>query len=198
MSDCTNVEMRESLPELLHGRLAGTARAQLEAHLASCSDCSAELELLQAARASIAAMAPGGIDTRAIVAALPRPRARWAPAAVPSRSAWRIAAAVTVIALGGLSLNVVRQYSDGRVFAVSDSTRDAAPVVAPGDLVASADTPVTGTGRPGVTGGVGVTDLADEDLETLIGALDQLEAAPHVDPEANRFGRMVGGTIGGD
>ena len=196
MSDCTNVEMRESLPELLHGQLSGAARAQLEAHLASCSDCRAELELLQTARASIAAMAPGAIDTRAIVAALPRPRARWAPAAVQSRSAWRIAAAVTVIALGGLSLNVVRQYSDGRVFAVSDSTRDGAP--APDDLVASADTPVTGTGRPGVTGGVGVTDLADEDLEALIGALDQLEAAPHVDPEANRFSRMVGGTIGGD
>ena len=39
MSDCPNVEMRERLPEYLHGTLAASDRAALEAHLATCSEC---------------------------------------------------------------------------------------------------------------------------------------------------------------
>lgn len=192
MSDCANAEMREWLPELLHGRLDGDTRTRVEAHVRSCSDCAAELELLEAARASLRMVAPAAIDTRAIVAALPRPRARKGTRTAPFGRAWRIAAAITVLALGGLSVNALRGYMSESDMAGIDST-----ATRPGSIVATADTPVAAR-RVGVTAGLGVTDLADEDLEALIGALDQLEAAPHVDPDANRLGRMVGGTTGGD
>jgi hypothetical protein len=116
-----------------------------------------------------------------------------------TRRVWRIAAAVTVIALGGLSLNSVRQLG-GPDMALVDSARDGGDTgaVQPESVVAIADTPVAAAGQAGAMAGVGVIDLADEDLEALIGELDKLEAAPRVDPDANRFGRMVAGTTGGD
>jgi hypothetical protein len=65
MSDCPNVTMREMLPELMHNRLAADARAQVEAHVASCAECRAELELLRRVRG--AAPSPR-IDAARIVA----------------------------------------------------------------------------------------------------------------------------------
>lgn len=192
MSDCTNIEMREWLPELLHGRLDAGARAGVERHLESCGECRAEYELLLSARASLQSLMP--VDKRAILAALPRAGARQAAPALHARSVWRVAAAVAVLVLGGLSFNAVRESPDGRVTAVGDST---GPGVDTGDVVAIADTPIAGS-RGSLPGEPGFPDLADDDLEALIGALDQLEAAPHVDPEAYRFSRMVGGTTGGD
>ena len=193
MSDCTNIEMREWLPELLHRRLDATARTRVESHLESCGECRAEYELLQSARASLQPLLP--VDTRAIIAALPRAGTRQAVPAYHARNVWRVAAAVAVIVLGGLSFNAVRQSTENRVAAVGDSTGPG--VIDTGDVVAIADTPISG-GRGPLTGEPGFVDLADDDLEALIGALDQLEAAPHVDPEANRFSRMVGSTTGGD
>jgi hypothetical protein len=48
-----------------------------------------------------------------------------------------------------------------------------------------------------LTAGGGVGDLADEDLEALIGALDRMEAAPHAEPDAGGFARIVSGATGG-
>jgi len=196
MSDCANVEMRELLPELVHDRLDATARARVAAHLPTCSDCRAELELLQAARAALQPIMP--LDKRAIVAALPQPKSRPALQPLATRQVWRIAAAITVIALGGLSINTVRQMG-GPDMVLIDSARstDTAGAQA-GAVVAIADTPAAASRNGGMTAGFGVMDLADEDLEALIGELDKLEAAPRVDPDANRFGRMVAGTTGGD
>ena len=193
MSDCTNIQMQEWLPELLHGRLDAAARARVEGHLESCGECRAEYELLVSARASLRSLMP--VDKGAIIAALPRAGARQARSAYHPRNVWRVAAAVAVIVLGGLSFNAVRESSDGRVTAVGDSTGSGA--IDTGDIVAIADTPIAGS-RGALPGVPGFPDLADDDLETLIGALDELEAAPHVDPEANRFSRLVGGTTGGD
>src|SRR5687767_12362292 len=70
MTDCSNVEMRERLPDLLHGRLEGAARVEVPAHLATCEACAAELALLREARRALD-RAPA-VDVARIVAALPR------------------------------------------------------------------------------------------------------------------------------
>ena len=195
MSDCANVEMRELLPELVHDRLDAATHARVTAHLAACSECRAELELLQTARQALRPILP--VDKRAIVAALPHPRRDHVTRPVGTRRVWQIAAAITVIALGGLSLTTVRQLG-GPDVALIDSARNGGDTGAqPESVVAVVDTPVAAPGQAGIAD-VGVTDLADEDLEALIGELDKLEAAPRVDPDANRFGRMVAGTTGGD
>lgn len=195
MSDCANVEMRELLPELVHDRLDAATHARVTAHLAACSECRAELELLQTARQALRPIMP--LDKRAIVAALPLPKSRQTAHTLGSRRVWRIAAAVTVIALGGVSLNTVRQLG-GPDMALVDSARNSGDTGAaqPESVLAIADTPVATPAQPDGAGLV--IDLADEDLEALIGELDKLEAAPRVDPDANRFGRMVAGITGGD
>src|SRR5215203_13645 len=70
MRDCPNVEMRDRLPELLHGRSAAAAAEDLSAHLRACEACREELELLRALRGALSVGA--AIDVDAVVAALPR------------------------------------------------------------------------------------------------------------------------------
>lgn len=74
MSECTNLEFRDQLTDLLHGSLGPEAEVRLRSHLAVCEQCREELELLELASDVIAADAPG-LNVSAIVAALPRPGA---------------------------------------------------------------------------------------------------------------------------
>lgn len=198
MSDCPNVEMREQLPEYLHEALPAAEHARVASHLATCEACQEELALLREVRAAMGARPVPAIDTRAIVAALPRPAAR-RPVATANRTLWRMAATVTLIAIGGTSLTVLRRSGGER-----PAGGDTLVAVAPAPVAAVADTPVlrpdtpSAAARPrGLTAGGGVADLADDDLETLIGALDRLEAAPHADPDAGALTRVVPGTTGG-
>src|SRR5215207_9540172 len=108
MFDCANVEMRELLPELVAGSLDASTRARVEAHLVDCADCATEVETLRLVRASFAS-APS-VDTRRIVAALPTPSP--APAVGKGGTSprrwvdWRLAAALTMVTVGGLSIAI--------------------------------------------------------------------------------------------
>ncbi|MBC7897580.1 MAG: zf-HC2 domain-containing protein, partial [Cytophagaceae bacterium] len=55
MSDCMNIEVRERLPEWLHDALPAGERAVVDAHLATCAECAAELEVLRVALATMRA-----------------------------------------------------------------------------------------------------------------------------------------------
>jgi predicted anti-sigma-YlaC factor YlaD len=185
MSDCPNVEMREALPELLHGRLAAAQVAKVREHLAACAECVAELELLERVRRAYAT-APA-IDTAAIVRALPAPaRTHAAPgqARKPSLGVLRLAAAVVLVITGALVLRTVMGGADK----VVDTTElivsqpDSAPVTTP-------DTPAVSTPRtqsqPRVLAMTvsEVDDLEIDELETLLGALDRIDAAPVAEPD---------------
>ena len=50
MSECTNGEMRDLLPELVSGRLGAEMQLAVEAHVAECEECAEELALLRALR----------------------------------------------------------------------------------------------------------------------------------------------------
>src|SRR5688500_1065122 len=71
MRDCENVDVRERLPELLHGRLRGAERERVLAHLNQCVDCSAELALMRSVRAVSTADAPR-VNVAAIAGAVRR------------------------------------------------------------------------------------------------------------------------------
>jgi anti-sigma factor RsiW len=194
MSDCLKIEMREQLPELLHDRLGASARAALEAHLATCGDCAAELEVLRGVRAAVQGRPIPRIDVSKVVAALPRPRV--VTRSKVSMKFWRVAAVLAVVAVGGTSIYTARTVigpATGDTVAVTAAPDS--PTVAASDTPATAVQPVSGN-APGLTAS-GVTSLADEDLEALIGALDALEAAPAVDPEASVVTRVVPRTEGG-
>src|SRR5690349_22655830 len=128
MTDCPNGEMRDQLPDLLHGRLTDTARAVVLAHVGDCIDCQAEMELLKGlhgtltyglnvnvARVSLAVIE----QTRA--SALPRTvTSVAAPPGRRTRANWRLAAAIVVLAVGGGT--VARMYSGNQIAPRGDSS----------------------------------------------------------------------------
>jgi hypothetical protein len=145
MSDCSNAEVRDLLPDLLHDRLDARTRARVVAHVDGCADCRSELELLRSLRGSLDRGTPR-VDVGRIVAALP------APASVRPRqhrgwrvlNDWRIAAAVTFIVAGGTSLAVIHNMRDG----ASDSA--SAPAV--GHVTGAASETTASVAVPGTTG----------------------------------------------
>ena len=190
MTDCPNGEIRDLLPDLLHDRLTGPSRAAVEAHVASCADCRAELSLLAQARATL--RRTPALDLAAIVAAVPAPRAA---ARRPSRSSWRIAAAITAIAVGGTSVAIAnRTPGPASPVAVATAVAPATPAPASAQpVVADPGAPAqpraarVAVGTPAVadaqapreltlTGAVG--DLSDRELAALLGDLRTLDAVP--------------------
>ena len=174
MSDCPNVEIRELLPDYLSGTLSASRRAEVESHVATCSDCADELAMLRLVREAYAASTPA-VNVGAIVAALPRKASRPIVRSWRSSQAFQIAAAVSFIALGGISLAVARSFFDG------------------GSTVGPIDTVTVRAEAPAISVAGGLSDLGDEDVEALLSALESIEALPvteTTDPPLSGTGRQ--------
>ena len=211
MRECENEDLRDALPGYVAGRLAGPDRARVAEHIAGCADCAAEAELLRVAHQVMTQDVPR-IDAGRIVAALPAPpRTVTGPALVrsdagiatagrgtrpavrrparatgfrPMWTGWRIAAAVSTIAVGGLSVAVLRNlvaagHGPAAVSpVVASATTQSAPATPGGDTehIASAG--------PGMALGGGLSDLSDVEMEGLLKDLDGIEASPSDEPDA--------------
>ncbi|HEY5062935.1 MAG TPA: zf-HC2 domain-containing protein [Gemmatimonadaceae bacterium] len=176
MNDCSNADIRDRLPDLLHERLDVSARATVFAHVADCTDCREELELLREVRAVLAVYTPR-IDIGSVVSALPKAPSRAAPARSvtgvgvgPSAATarrrmhidWRIAAAVTFLAAGGGSVLVMHRTP----VVAGVPTGVLAPQVRPADgsaLAATTPQPARAD-QPSVTG---AAPVATESVATL-------------------------------
>jgi len=198
MADCSNVEIRELLPERAGGALSAADLARVDAHLASCGLCTSELALINAARRSLRFTPPidvarisSGVVAATAVPSRPQlvtsgsratttrqaPRLRWV--------GWKAAAAITIAAAGIGSFAVWQSTDDttplpdgGPVAIASVQAQSAVspsgPVVTSPTqpsapvLVASA-APVAQPAELGVAGGLG--DLSSGDLQALLGDL---------------------------
>ncbi len=191
MTDCTNSETRDALPDLLNGRLSELDTATMTAHVESCPACREELELLREVRRS-APLAPS-IDAARIVAALPAyPGTMPAPERDQRRAsgffsrivAWKVVAAMAVIAIAGWGIGDLSRDRD--VQTLASAPQPARVAVSPQPTT----TNDAGTGAPAVIAQTGlslvagVQELTDDDIEVLLAELDGLEAVPSVDPEA--------------
>jgi anti-sigma factor RsiW len=206
MFDCANVEMREMLPELAAGTVDAPTRARLEEHVAACAECASELETLRLVRAAFAG-APA-IDASRVVAALPKPPARVAPgreAKVIHWLDWRIAAALTTITVGGLSVAMSQRTQPTAAEPPRDSVQMVSslappnagrggalppnvaaprgaqprPASARAGVPPSPSAPVAQTtAKPQLSFGGGVGDLDDASLQSLLGALEEIDRAP--------------------
>jgi anti-sigma factor RsiW len=184
MSDCQNVEMREALPDLLHDRLDAAAAARVRAHVAACTECAAELELLQRVQRAYASVP--AVDTAAIVRALPaRRRASVARARTTySLGVLRLAAAVVFVVGGALVLRTVIAGSPQGSDTTGQLTLqagDSAPAIVP--ETASTRSPESAAPRVLAMSISEVDDLEADELETLLGALDEIDAAPVAEPD---------------
>ena len=167
MIDCPNVEMRDRLPDLANDSLEPAVRELVLVHLAECTACTAEIEILRTTRLIMLKTTPK-VNVAGIVAALPqygsdpitpaRPRS-WA-------SSWRLAAAVTFVAAGIGSYAMLQPGSP----------------VARDTIVAQADTTV-GLALTGA-----LADLSDAELSALVGDIDNIEALPSTEVETTSSG----------
>src|SRR5688500_10997120 len=195
MSDCTNLEMRDLLPDLARGALSGSSLVAIEAHVATCSACRDELALVRKALGVLSAAPP--VDTARIVAAVARSTAvrRDAAAAVaqtrrrrastfaaPGRRVWLAAASVVAI----VSAAVLASNGDR-----TPGSSDLPPVVvhisepsSPTSVGPEQTQSITGqpAARAELVMGGGVSDLADADLESLLEVLDDVNAELDVEP----------------
>ncbi len=185
MTDCPNGEIRDLLPDLLHQRLAPAERERVQAHVDACADCRAELALLGGLRAAMH-RAPA-VDVGAIVAAIPAYRAP----AKRSWGGWRIAAAVTMIAVGGTSVAVMQSgvpdSADTIAVAASPATAAAASTAAGviAEPLASAAA-VSPTSHPTAAaaprelamGGGSMGDLSEQELAALLKDVRSMDVIP--------------------
>jgi len=183
MSDCSNIEIREALPELLHGRLDAVQATKVREHVARCAECAAELELLERVQRVYAATP--AVNTAAIVAALPRPRTRRAF----SLGMLRAAAAIVVLLAGAL---VFRAAMSG-----SENGNNNQVVVTPDSpaVTVQRDTPATfqRVAQPRVLA-MSLSELDDldaDEMESLLSALERIDAAPVAEPDT-LMGRVSG------
>jgi anti-sigma factor RsiW len=191
MNDCGNANIRDSLPDLLYDRLEQNARATLMAHVAGCSDCAEELDLLRRLHVTLRAPARR-LDERAIVSALPKPPGQVVRIASrrSRRLDWRIAAGVGFLAVAGSSIAVLHHPVPAAQTASSVVAPIAAldsPTPAParaGETVVAADAQAAADVAPGGR----LANLNEQQLQTLLGEIDQLPAIPVTEPEPVTIG----------
>ena len=179
MHDCVEGDIRDLLPEFVHGVLSPGNETRVRTHVESCADCAAEIRLIGQAAALF--VTPK-IDAAAIVAALPSPRRR-------TRN-WGWAAAASVLLIGGLAVANVQLAGPG-ITAPAASGAVTAMAPEPVAKLADAANETTATGRrsaaapsarPAVSFGGGLSDLTDAQLKALLNEIDGIDAAPSADP----------------
>ena len=194
MNECVNAEVKEALPDLLNGRLSALDTATMKAHVESCADCRAELELLRQAKTSTL-LAPR-MDAAKIAAAIaPYPRV---PAHVePARPVaarfrtLRVAAVAAIVAVGGLLWSVSsRDNADPVARTAVNTASPADPAAAPAEIASPRAVPDLAQKAANETQAaslslVGSTsDLSDADLELLVAELDAMEPLPAEEPQS--------------
>jgi anti-sigma factor RsiW len=193
MSDCTNLDMRDLLPDLARGALSGSSLVAVEQHLATCASCRAELALVQSAQRVLGVAPP--VNTARIAAAVRRAGAhrRVRDASMPQRRVWLLAASVAAVAAAtALVANMTPGPADSDLPPVVIEATDLDTTVPrsrqPSDP-RGATAPPPAHAELVVAGGV--SELADADLESLLRALDGLDV--QIDPEPAPLPPLVEG-----
>jgi hypothetical protein len=147
-------ELRDRLPDIIHGTLPEGERVAAEAAVAADASLAHELAFLREARVALS-QAGYRPNVDKIAAAIPRPdRVRTVRVA-----RWRIAAAVATLAVGGASLALLQGgYSDGLV----------RPVTVVGET-----TTVAMTDAPSLSMGFDLSELAEDEFAQLLADLAQ-------------------------
>jgi anti-sigma factor RsiW len=164
--DCPNGEVRDQLPDFVHDQLNASARAAVAAHVASCAVCAAELTLLRELRGML--RAGPAVDVARIVAALPA-RSPAGRGGQRGRAAWRRAAAIAALVIGGGSAAIL----SGR-FRGPDSGADQAPQEGPR---------LTEVAAAGLSIDADLGEATVAELEALLEDLEAFDGLPAGEPE---------------
>jgi anti-sigma factor RsiW len=188
MRDCPDGALRDLLPDFVHETLAPGDRATVAAHVATCTDCAAEVALIRAARRAFPAPT---VDTARIVNALPGAKRAAVAGGLRGRQ-WLLAAGVSFVLLGGISIAVVQGAFNRR----TGGAVDAAIVTAQGGgadratpvgvRLAEGESAAKAAPRTvGLSFGGGLSDLSDEQLKALLREIEVLDASLGAEPESH-------------
>ena len=197
MADCSNVEIRELLPERASGALSAADLARVEAHLGSCAMCTSELALIESARlvlrrAPQVDVARIAVAVRVATASPARPVLVGGGARVVHRPArtrwigWKAAAAVALAAAGGGTMLVWQRADDRSAptssVATATTTRNSTSVgPATGASATVATMQPAGSSsaapetRPALNVAGGLSDLTDSDLQALLDDMGSID-----------------------
>ena len=209
MTDCSNAEIRDLLPDYVHDQLSIADLARVQQHVASCADCAEELALLQ----TVLAIRPQfrTMNIADIVASLPKPgqfttvtqpddvrvaavdgvrdiaSARSVARKSRTFGNWRAVAAVAVMTVGAVSVTIARQgFMGNGVTPISDSATVAqlqsrGGAVDAGNLMQ--DSANAGANQSRVSLSVGdPSDYTDDELEAMMARLDKWDGSASADP----------------
>ncbi|MEP6833444.1 MAG: zf-HC2 domain-containing protein [Gemmatimonas sp.] len=208
MTDCSNAEIRDLLPDYVHDQLSVTDLARVEQHLVSCADCAEELALLQ----TVLAIRPQvrTLNIADILARLPKPdqfstvttadnaqvaaiddvrdiaSARSVARKTSNVRNWRAIAAVAVMTVSALSITMVRQnYNSNKVTPLADSSTVAELQTrsGPNALKGLQDSANAGSSDNRVSLSVGdPSDYTDEELQAMMARLDKWDGSTSAEP----------------
>jgi anti-sigma factor RsiW len=187
MNSCMEIETREMLPDLLHGKLDTSTRTRVEKHVAGCEECREELEVLRTVKAA-AIFAPT-IDVNRVVGHI-APYAKITPEVeAPARSrvvSWLVAASFLLVIAGGGSLLVVQQKDAVTPYATATPSQRANIIPRPVTVPSAGANDVAAVERPVVHTlalASGVETLSDNDLRQLMTDMDSFNVLPASEPE---------------
>lgn len=186
MNKCTDLEIQEMLPDLLHESLDAGARARAEAHVASCESCREELDVLRTVQAA-AVFAPR-IDVDRVVGHIAPYRSIAPVTQIPARSrmvSWLVAASLLVVAAGGGSLLMIQQ--NGSVLPAATSPSKTIAILPPAVVSNPSPDDAGAAAIPAPAHALalaaGVEELSDNDLRQLMTDMNSFDALPSAEPE---------------
>jgi len=184
MTDCSNAEIRDVLPDYVAELLTHAEMTRVQAHVRDCVECASEVALLRVARA----VRPQAIhiDVARIVSALPSaslqrlstPPSMRGQSRTPmvARSMWRAAAAIGLLVVGGWSLMMVR---NGGVAMMGTARSDTARMAEVAEQLPSV--PVATSRQMAVSVG-DLSAYSDAELQRMLSRLEQWDGATAAEP----------------
>ena len=192
MNKCTDSDIQEMLPDLLHGALPADARGRVKAHLATCEECREDLEVLRAVN-SAAVFAPK-IAVDRVVAQIPPYRMIAPGVDHPARTrvvSWLVAASLAVVVLGGGSLLLIQPRAATQAVAVdvpgsAPAIPSTAGTVATKNVKSLTPSPTTVTAAPhpyALALAADVDGLSDGSLVQLMNEMNRFDGLPASEPD---------------
>jgi anti-sigma factor RsiW len=193
MNKCTDSDIQEMLPDLLHGALDEAEKVRVDAHIATCESCQEDLDVLRTVK-SAAVFAPS-IDVDGVVRQIAPYRAIVPAVGAPARTrvaSWLVAATLALFVVGGGSVLMTRQNSSGT--SVADGGTRVPKQIATTETSAQSTVPAA-TPTPKITVPVAsphphalalaaeADGLSDGGLVQLMNDMDTFDALPGSEPD---------------
>jgi anti-sigma factor RsiW len=193
MNKCTDSDIQEMLPDLLHGALDEAEKVRVDAHIATCDSCREDLDVLRTVK-SAAVFAPS-IDVDGVVRQIAPYRAIVPAVEAPARTrvaSWLVAATLALFVVGGGSVLMTRQNSSGT--SVADGGTRVPKQIATTETSAQSTVPAA-TPTPKITVPVAsphphalalaaeADGLSDGGLVQLMNDMDTFDALPGSEPD---------------